>query len=125
MGLRHASRAWKHTHNDLHHTWTNVLGKDKDVGYSTLRMADDSRGSRSTSLNPVYQPVLAPFFEWGIAIYDLELEAWQEGEKSEPRTSSRPQGGRPKARRQFVKDYVAVPAARRPFGSGKQALSAP
>src|SRR6478752_8258583 len=30
--------SWKHTHNDLHHTWTNVLGKDKDVGYNILRM---------------------------------------------------------------------------------------
>ena len=26
------SVGWQRTHNDLHHTWTNVLGKDRDVG---------------------------------------------------------------------------------------------
>jgi fatty acid desaturase len=25
------SRSWQHTHNDLHHRWTNVVGKDNDV----------------------------------------------------------------------------------------------
>src|SRR4051794_21139621 len=34
---------WKLSHNNLHHTWTNVLGKDRDVGYSLLRMSDDQR----------------------------------------------------------------------------------
>ncbi|MDF5948842.1 fatty acid desaturase [Pseudomonas aeruginosa] len=24
---------WRHTHNHIHHTYTNVLGKDDDVGY--------------------------------------------------------------------------------------------
>ena len=32
------SRSWQHTHNDLHHRWTNVVGKDNDVGYNLLRM---------------------------------------------------------------------------------------
>src|SRR5690349_7858695 len=67
--------SWKHTHNDLHHTWTNVLGKDKDVGYSTLRMAEDQPWRPFTILSPVINGILATFFEWGIAIYDLELEA--------------------------------------------------
>ena len=47
--------AWKHTHNDLHHTWTNVLGKDKDVGYSTLRMAEDQPWRPYNLLNPRHQ----------------------------------------------------------------------
>ncbi|MET8450430.1 hypothetical protein, partial [Streptomyces sp. NPDC005209] len=25
--------AWKHTHNHLHHTYTNVVGLDRDLGY--------------------------------------------------------------------------------------------
>ena len=24
---------WRHTHNYLHHTFTNIVGKDRDVGY--------------------------------------------------------------------------------------------
>ncbi len=32
---------WKHSHNYMHHTFTNVVGKDRDVGYGILRMSDD------------------------------------------------------------------------------------
>ncbi|HEY1587378.1 MAG TPA: acyl-CoA desaturase, partial [Polyangia bacterium] len=30
--------AWKHSHNYIHHTYTNVIGKDKDVGYEVFRV---------------------------------------------------------------------------------------
>jgi len=114
--------AWKHTHNDLHHTWTNVLGKDKDVGYSTLRMAEDQPWRPFNILNPVINGILAPFFEWGIAIYDLELEAVKEGEKSKEALKKDLKAVGRKVLRQFSKDYVATPVAAVPFGSGKQAL---
>ncbi len=114
--------AWKHTHNDLHHTWTNVLGKDKDVGYSTLRMAEDQPWRPHNLLNPVINGILAPFFEWGIAIYDLELEAVQEGEKSKEDLKTDLKALGRKVLRQFTKDYAATPLAAVPFGSGKQAL---
>ena len=32
------SAGWKHSHNYLHHTYTNVVGKDKDVGYEIMRV---------------------------------------------------------------------------------------
>ena len=31
---------WRHSHNFMHHTYTNVLGKDRDVGYGILRMSE-------------------------------------------------------------------------------------
>src|SRR6478735_4424881 len=109
-------------HNVLHHTWTNVLGKDKDVGYSTLRMAEDQPWRPHNILNPVINGILAPFFEWGIAIYDLELEAVQEGEKSKEDLKKDLKALGRKVVRQFTKDYAATPLAAVPFGSGKQAL---
>lgn len=114
--------AWKHTHNDLHHTWTNVLGKDKDVGYSTLRMAEEQPWRPFNLLNPVINGILAPFFEWGIAIYDLELEAVKDGEKSKADLKKDLKAVGRKVVRQFTKDYAATPLAAVPFGSGKQAL---
>ena len=30
--------AWKHSHNYVHHTYTNIIGKDKDVGYEIFRV---------------------------------------------------------------------------------------
>jgi NADPH-dependent stearoyl-CoA 9-desaturase len=41
--------AWKHTHNDVHHTWTNVVGKDRDVGYTILRLSRDQPWHPGTS----------------------------------------------------------------------------
>ena len=41
----HASPAeqWKHSHNELHHTYTNVLGKDNDLGYGIMRVDEDQQ----------------------------------------------------------------------------------
>lgn len=30
------SEMWKHSHNEVHHTYTNVLGKDHDLGYGIM-----------------------------------------------------------------------------------------
>ena len=65
---------WKHTHNDLHHTYTNVLGKDRDVGYTVLRVSRDQPWRPRFLLNLPTNALLAPFFEWGIALYDLALD---------------------------------------------------
>ena len=39
----HASPAdlWKRSHNELHHTYTNVLGRDNDLGYGVMRVDED------------------------------------------------------------------------------------
>src|SRR5919205_3659575 len=75
------ARSWQHTHNDLHHRWTNVVGRDHDVGYNLLRM-DPAQPWKPFNLgNPLYNALLAPVFEWGIAIYDLELGEFREGRK--------------------------------------------
>ena len=34
---------WKHSHNELHHTYTNVIGKDNDLGYGIMRVDEDQR----------------------------------------------------------------------------------
>ena len=53
---------WKHTHNDLHHTYTNVLGKDRDVGYTVLRVSRDQPWRPRFLLNLPTNALLAPFF---------------------------------------------------------------
>src|SRR3981081_1217905 len=35
------SKHWRFTHNFQHHKYTNILGMDDDVGYSTLRVTRD------------------------------------------------------------------------------------
>ena len=118
------ARAWQHTHNDLHHVWTNVLGKDQDIGYNLLRMDEDQSWTPRSLGNPLYNAVLAPFFEWGIAIYDLELEDYRRGLKSrEDLVLGLKALGR-KFVRQAARDYAATPAVAALTGSGRQALTA-
>jgi NADPH-dependent stearoyl-CoA 9-desaturase len=116
------ARAWQHTHNDLHHRWTNVVGKDRDVGYDLLRMDPDQPWKPFNLGNPLYNAILAPVFEWGIAIYDLELAEFQEGKKSKEALMKDLKALGVKALTQFTKDYAATPAVAMITGSGKQAL---
>ncbi|MFD5329937.1 fatty acid desaturase family protein, partial [Streptomyces sp. NPDC127092] len=118
------SRAWQNTHNDLHHRWTNVVGKDRDVGYNVLRMDESEPWQPRHLLNPVINAGLAPIFEWGIALYDLELDRVQSGEKSREELMTDLRSVGVKAARQFAKDYVATPAVAEVLtGSGKATLA--
>ena len=40
---------WRHSHNYMHHTHTNIVGKDRDIGYGVLRMSEDQRWTPSTT----------------------------------------------------------------------------
>ena len=61
-------------HNYIHHTYTNILGKDRDIGYGILRMDEDQPWHPYYLGNPVYAFLLMVFFEWGVALHDLEVE---------------------------------------------------
>ena len=64
---------WKHSHNELHHTYTNVVGRDNDLGYGIMRVDEDQRWHPIYLGQPLWNFVNACFFEYGIAAYDLEL----------------------------------------------------
>ena len=66
---------WKHSHNYVHHQFTNVLGHDNDIGYGVLRMAREQRWHPVNLGQPVYIALLALLFQWGVALHDLDLEA--------------------------------------------------
>lgn len=106
---------WKHSHNVGHHTWTNVLGKDRDVGYGMLRMTPAQRWSPFYLVQPLSAVVMALFFEWFIAIHDLELNRLLKGQKDRRVAREQWRGIRRKALRQAAKDYVLWPAMAGPF----------
>jgi NADPH-dependent stearoyl-CoA 9-desaturase len=37
------AEAWKHSHNFVHHTYTNIRGKDKDLGYEIMRIDPEQK----------------------------------------------------------------------------------
>ncbi|WP_431308230.1 fatty acid desaturase family protein [Arsenicicoccus piscis] len=114
---------WKHTHNDLHHTYTNVLGKDSDVGYDLLRVNPDQPWEPQHYFNVPLNMILAPFFEWGIAFYDLEIPKFRTGEVTREEFQEGLKALGRKMVKQAAKDYTATPLlAQAVSGSGKAAF---
>src|SRR4051812_28182381 len=103
------SEAWKHSHNYVHHTYTNILGKDKDLGYEIMRIDPHQKWHPVYLLQPFYNVLLAFLFEWGVATHDLDFEAIRKGEKSKEQLRRELKGIAGKAGRQITKDYIAFP----------------
>ncbi|MFL5846202.1 MAG: fatty acid desaturase family protein [Solirubrobacteraceae bacterium] len=102
--------AWKHSHNYVHHTYTNIVGKDKDVGYEIMRIDPKQKWHPVYLAQPFYNLLLMAFFEWGVASHDLDLEAIRKGTKSKQQLKDELKAMGVKARRQIIKDYIAFPA---------------
>ncbi|MEU4371576.1 fatty acid desaturase family protein [Micromonospora chersina] len=101
---------WKHSHNELHHRYTNVLGKDNDLGYGIMRVDEDQPWHPAYLGQPFYNFVNACFFEYGIAAYDLELgNNLKNGKHKDPAFRARAKAVGRKIRRQVLKDYVLHP----------------
>jgi linoleoyl-CoA desaturase len=101
--------AWRHSHNYEHHTYTNIRGKDRDLGYEIMRIDPHQRWYPIYLLQPLYNLVLMGFFEWGVAMHDLNFDAIRSGEKPKSKALAELKAISVKARRQIVKDYIAFP----------------
>jgi NADPH-dependent stearoyl-CoA 9-desaturase len=109
------SDQWKYSHNYIHHTFTNILGKDRDIGYGILRMDEDQKWHPYYLGNPVYAFLLMVFFEWGVAMHDLEVENIVKGKRRIADNQALHRGIMRKVRRQALKDYVLFPALTGPL----------
>ena len=101
---------WKHTHNFIHHTYTNIVGKDHDVGYGLLRVSASQPWEPRFLFNIPLAIQLMLFFEWYVGMQNLNIEdaltyktktwaqVWEDSSKF-----------RKKVRRQVLKDYVLFP----------------
>ncbi|SDF99364.1 linoleoyl-CoA desaturase [Blastococcus aurantiacus] len=103
---------WKHSHNELHHTYTNVIGKDNDLGYGIMRVDEDQKWHPLYLAQPLWNFVNACFFEYGIAAYDLELgkNLATKKRRQNPEFRAATKQVLKKVRNQATKDYVLHPA---------------
>ena len=103
------AEAWKHSHNYVHHTYTNIRGKDRDLGYEIMRIDPHQKWNPVYLAQPIYNLALAALFEWGVAAHDLDFEAIKKGEKSKAQIRRELKGMAHKARLQITKDYIVFP----------------
>jgi len=120
------AEGWKHSHNEVHHTYTNIVGKDNDLGYGIMRVDEDQRWAPFHLGQPLWNFINACFFEYGIAAYDLELgkNLSTPKEKRSEKFKSDARKTLAKIRKQATKDYVVHPALGLPTGSVLPILAA-
>ena len=104
------AEAWKHSHNYIHHTYTNIRGKDKDLGYEIMRIDPHQKWHPVYLFQPLYNVLL-------MAALRVGRRVPRHGPRGDPRAARSPRrtsledlkgiGG--KARDQIVKDYIAWP----------------
>lgn len=100
---------WRHSHNFVHHTYTNVIGKDRDFGYGLLRLSSDLRWSWLHPFQLALTALLALFFEWFVAIHDMQMDKVVIGRKKW--SDARPQWllVRAKIWKVIRRDYIGWP----------------
>ena len=103
------SENWKLSHNFMHHTYANIIGKDRDVGYGLLRMTEDQAWRPKDRWNPLKAAMLALFFQYGVAAHDLEIEKLAEGENEWEEVEDVARVIAMKAAKQEGRDYVLFP----------------
>jgi NADPH-dependent stearoyl-CoA 9-desaturase len=108
----HASppEQWKRAHNQLHHTYTNILGKDNDLGYGIMRVDEDQPWKPRYLVQPLWNFVNACIFEYGIMMYDIEFGEHLRGKRGiTPELRARVRQAADKVKKQVAKDYVLHP----------------
>jgi linoleoyl-CoA desaturase len=106
---------WRHSHNYMHHTYTNILDKDRDIGYGVLRMDESQKWNPYYLGNPLYAFMLMVFFQYGVMLHDLEAENLISRKTKWSDTAELRKGMAKKAGRQTLKDYVLFPALTGPL----------
>ena len=105
--------SWNRVHNYEHHTYTNIIGKDRDFGYGLLRLSNDFRwrvktyGSlRLTSYLVFYFSGVCRITKW-----PLSGSFWKKKDKRKNQVTHNELKKRffSKGARQLVKDYILFP----------------
>jgi fatty acid desaturase len=100
---------WRHSHNFEHHTFTNVLGRDRDIGYVFLRISPQQPWRPLHLLQPLAAVGLAALFQWGVALHELHLDESLTGRQSLAVLGRRAAPVLRKAGWQLAKDYLVFP----------------
>lgn len=107
--------SWKQVHNYEHHTYTNIIGKDRDFGYGLLRLSNDLPWRLKNTWQIGTYALLSLLFEWGVAYHELAgdraFSKKQPGKNRKPRLTKAAlrKAFFSKAGRQLFKDYVFFP----------------
>lgn len=104
---------WQHSHNYLHHTFTNIVERDHDVGYHLLRVTDEQAWTPSDRYNPVKTLILALGFEWAVGFHDIQISVDEYADAPDKHAilQQKSRALFAKIARQVGKDYIVLPTS--------------
>lgn len=103
------SANWRHSHNVIHHNHTNIIGRDRDLGYGVLRVADGQAWDNHYLKQKRLYVIMLLTFELGIGIYDAEMDSLREKRITWAEFMARLAPFRSKLRRYLFRDYIMFP----------------
>ncbi|MEX1667423.1 fatty acid desaturase [Zhongshania guokunii] len=106
---------WANSHNYEHHTYTNILGKDRDIGYGILRMDPAQKWHPAYLANPVFATLLMLLFDMGVALHDVEMDSLRAGRKTFKDVWPKLKQSLRKTAQIWGKDFILYPALAGPF----------
>lgn len=106
--------SWNRVHNYEHHTYTNIIGKDRDFGYGLLRLSKDFRWRVKNVWQFATYIALSVMFQWGVSYHEMAAERVFFGKKKDNRKNQVTHDELKKrffskGARQLAKDYVLFP----------------
>jgi NADPH-dependent stearoyl-CoA 9-desaturase len=104
------AKGWQHYHNYLHHTFTNITDKDRDLGYGVIRISPEKPWTPANLGNPLYALGLALIFDHGIMLHDVDLGHVRAGKKTWAEAKLSLKNGMRKSGTLAFRDYVMWPA---------------
>lgn len=104
-----SGKDWRYTHNFKHHTYTNVLGRDDDVGYGLLRMTREQEWHPRFLGNLPFSISMMLGFQWFVAMQNSRIDEYLSGKVDGKTALAYVDAFIKKARRQILKDYVFFP----------------
>ncbi|WP_425502350.1 fatty acid desaturase family protein [Phytoactinopolyspora limicola] len=101
---------WKRSHNYVHHTYTNIHGMDRDIGYDLFRVDEGQPWYPRHRFNLPIAFMLMLVFEWGVMHHGVERSDYLSGKISKAEFEAQKKRAWRKIRRQVFKDYLLFPA---------------
>jgi NADPH-dependent stearoyl-CoA 9-desaturase len=105
------SSQWQYSHNYMHHTYTNVLGKDHDFGYNLLRMSEDQKWNPLHLFQIIINIFLSLTFQFGIARHGVIVKFMELPEKDQTKENYKELQKKYHSYRNklMLRDYVLFP----------------
>jgi linoleoyl-CoA desaturase len=101
---------WRYTHNFVHHTYTNVIGMDRDFGYGMFRLSTELRWR--WFYHPMqfpYMLIMMTLFEWFVSVHEIQTDKLFAGKRTLDDVRPQWEGIKRKFRRSFSKEYIFLP----------------